>query len=65
MTCAACDQQLLHCHELSIEHADGSTECTEVGCAVPHAQHRFVASCDELLGPCPCAVPAVPYAGAA
>lgn len=42
------------CDELSIAHHDGRTECTEPGCTVPHALHRFEAACDELLGGCPC-----------
>jgi hypothetical protein len=57
MRCHLCTDGLEHCHEVSIEHADGTTECGGDGvCALPHHLHEWQVSCVELDPPCPCLV---------
>jgi hypothetical protein len=55
MTCTACRDHLLHCHEASVEHQDGVSMCLDPGCDVPHLLHVHQLSCTELDGACPCA----------
>ena len=43
------------CDEVSIEHADGTTECLDERCTLPHALHGCHAGCAALIPPCPCA----------
>jgi hypothetical protein len=52
--CSACAADLLHCHDVSIEHADGSTTCFDPGCDVPHHDHEWQLPCSALDPPCPC-----------
>ena len=47
------DSDLLVCSGLSIEHADGSTEC-EHDCGLPHDLHFHVAGCGEFGLVCSC-----------
>jgi hypothetical protein len=55
-TCRDCRDGLLHCHEISLEHADGSTECLGLGaCEVDHTLHAWQLPCSALEPPCPCA----------
>jgi hypothetical protein len=42
------------CPGVSIEHADGTTECMEPTCELPHEFHSFHVACSELHPPCPC-----------
>ncbi len=47
---------LEHCHEVSIVHADGFAECGGDGpCNLPHDLHEWRLTCAELDPPCPCA----------
>lgn len=58
MRCHYCIEGLEHCHEVSIEHADGLAECGGDGrCTLPHHLHDWRISCAELEPPCPCAAP--------
>ena len=52
--CRLCLQDLDHCHDVSIEHADGSTECMDPACRLPHDLHEWQLSCSGLEPPCPC-----------
>jgi hypothetical protein len=42
------------CGEVSIAHADGSTECLDERCTLPHALHGCHADCSAIIPPCPC-----------
>ena len=42
------------CQGVSIEHADGSTECMDYTCDLPHEFHSFHVACTELHPLCPC-----------
>gem|GEM_PF-3095946 len=52
--CGRCLEGIEHCHDVSIEHADGSTECMDPACRVPHEAHDWHLSCTALEPPCPC-----------
>jgi hypothetical protein len=52
--CADCAADLEHCHETSIEHADGFTECLDPACNLHHGLHLWQASCSVLDPPCAC-----------
>jgi hypothetical protein len=52
--CPDCREGFEHCHETSIEHDDGATECTEPACTLPHALHTWQLSCSVFDPPCPC-----------
>jgi hypothetical protein len=52
--CASCRAGLEHCHEVSVEHADGATECFDGDCTVPHWLHEWQVSCSAFDPPCPC-----------
>lgn len=59
MRCHHCIEGLEHCHETSVEHADGTTECTsewagDGPCPLPHHLHDWRLSCAELDPPCRC-----------
>ena len=41
---------LLYDQGVSIEHADGSTECMDHTCDLPHELHSFHVACSELRG---------------
>jgi hypothetical protein len=44
----------LLCTDVSIEHADGSTECMDPGCGLSHHLHDLHLSCSALVPPCQC-----------
>jgi hypothetical protein len=44
---------IYECQGVSIEHADGSTECMDHTCELPHELHSFHIGCGELHPPCP------------
>jgi hypothetical protein len=44
------------CEDVSIEHADGTSECLDAGCTVPHELHRWHAGCSAIMPPCACAL---------
>jgi hypothetical protein len=46
----------LFCTDVSIEHADGSTECMDLGCDLAHHLHDLHLSCSALVPPCPCSL---------
>ena len=48
------DDEILECPGVSVEHADGTTECMEPTCELPHEFHSFHVGCSELHPPCPC-----------
>ena len=48
------DIESYECQGVSIEHADGSTECMDHTCELPHELHSFHIGCSELHPPCPC-----------
>ncbi len=52
--CGLCLDELDHCHDVSIEHADGSTECMDPSCRLGHEAHGWQLSCSGLEPPCPC-----------
>ena len=58
--CASCAADLEHCHDVSIEHADGTTECLADDCRVRHELHDWQLSCAALDPPCPCAAEEFP-----
>jgi hypothetical protein len=58
--CSDCIDDLEHCHDVSLEHADGTTECLADGCAVRHELHDWQVSCAALDPPCPCAAEEAP-----
>lgn len=45
---------IYECQGVSIEHADGFTECMDFTCDLPHELHSFQVACTELTPPCPC-----------
>jgi hypothetical protein len=45
-SCGLCAADVIHCHEVSVEHADGSTA---------HHLHEWQLACDAFAPPCPCA----------
>jgi hypothetical protein len=45
---------IYECQGVSIEHADGSTECMDHTCDLQHELHSFHVACTELYPPCPC-----------
>jgi hypothetical protein len=53
--CADCVSGLEHCHESSIEHADGFTECLDSSCRLDHGLHTWQLSCSVFDPPCACA----------
>jgi hypothetical protein len=52
--CRDCDAGLAHCHEPSIEHADGFTECIDPACALDHCLHEWQLPCSVFDPPCAC-----------
>ncbi|MDX6494906.1 MAG: hypothetical protein QOE17_892 [Gaiellales bacterium] len=44
----------MFCDEVSIEHADGTTECLDPTCPLDHALHGWHADCSALVPPCEC-----------
>jgi hypothetical protein len=52
--CADCANGLDHCHESSIEHADGFTECLDPTCTLDHCLHTWQLSCSVFDPPCAC-----------
>ena len=52
--CRLCIEELDHCHDVSIEHADGSSECIDPTCRLPHDAHEWQLPCSGLEPPCPC-----------
>ncbi|HEY2814484.1 MAG TPA: hypothetical protein VGJ03_13540 [Acidimicrobiales bacterium] len=52
--CTLCTEDLDHCHDVSVEHADGSTECLDSTCRLSHELHEWQLSCAALEPPCPC-----------
>lgn len=54
MECTLCHDDLEHCHDVSIEHADGSTECLAGDCGLPHEVHDWQLPCSAFDPPCPC-----------
>lgn len=48
------DDDLAVCTGLSIEHADGTTECEHADCPLPHELHLHVAGCSEFATACSC-----------
>ena len=53
--CPDCRDDLEHCHEPSIEHSDGLTECLDAACTLAHGLHTWQLSCSVFDPPCPCA----------
>ena len=45
---------IYECQGVSIEHADGSTECMDYTCDLQHELHSFHVACTELHPLCPC-----------
>jgi hypothetical protein len=45
---AALEQRHLHCHEVVVQHLDGSFECAGGRCTVDVRVHRFVVRCAEV-----------------
>jgi len=63
MRCHLCSDDLEHCHEISIEHADGVTECGgDQPCGLAHHLHDWTLGCGELDPPCPCDASSTPEA---
>jgi hypothetical protein len=54
-TCSFCTADLIHCHEVSVEHADGSTARADPWCNLPHHLHDWHLACSAFDPPCPCA----------
>jgi hypothetical protein len=49
MRCYECDNGLACCHETSVLHGDGSTECLgEEPCELRHELHRWTVLCVEV-----------------
>lgn len=63
--CALCAADVIHCHEVSVEHADGATECVDPWCNLPHHLHEWQLACDAIEPPCPCATVDGPLADGA
>jgi hypothetical protein len=55
VTCELCAADVVHCHEVSLEHVDGSTTCIDPWCNLPHHLHEWQLSCAAVDPPCPCA----------
>src|SRR5687767_6877587 len=50
-----CSDSLLHCHDVSLGHADGTTSCLSgPACDVPHAGHLWQLPCDAVDPSCGC-----------
>lgn len=45
---AAPEQRHLHCHEVVLQHLDGTFECAGGACEVDVRVHRFVVACAEV-----------------
>jgi hypothetical protein len=60
-SCRLCRADVIHCHEVSVEHADGSTACADPWCNLPHHLHEWHLACDAFDPPCPCAGADRPY----
>ena len=52
--CLDCHAGFEHCHESSIEHADGFTECLDSTCTLDHGLHVWQLSCTVFDPPCAC-----------
>ncbi len=52
--CPDCHAGFEHCHDVSVEHVDGITECLDPSCTLPHVLHTWQLSCSVLDPPCPC-----------
>jgi hypothetical protein len=59
--CRLCTADVIHCHEVSVEHVDGSTACADPWCNLPHHLHDWQMACDAFSTPCPCAAADLPY----
>jgi hypothetical protein len=57
MRCLTCSDPLLHCHDVSVEHSDGTTSCLGAPrCDTPHAAHEWQLPCASVDPACPCLV---------
>jgi hypothetical protein len=57
MTCAACRDDLAHCHGTLVRHADGTVECTDDGCPGTDAGlHDLRVVCEISDHGCSCLV---------
>lgn len=57
MECAACAQDLDHCHGSLVVHLDGVEECTEPDCVdLDQVRHTLVVDCREVQGGCRCTI---------
>lgn len=55
MACAACSNELDHCHGTLIVHATTEVECTDETCVELDAvRHALVVDCESLTGGCGC-----------
>ena len=62
-TCPECRQDLAHCHGTTIEHYDGSADCSDdPDCQLPGELHLFLIRCAEVG--CDCGLSAVSPADA-
>lgn len=53
--CPDCDVELDHCHDLLVQHADGSVECLgSVECHAEVGRHGWRMTCVEVIGDCGC-----------
>jgi hypothetical protein len=52
--CRDCEAGLAHCHEASIEHVDGFTECLDPMCSLHHGLHEWQLPCSVFDPPCAC-----------
>lgn len=62
MICFECDPafggNLWHCHEASVRHDDGSTEClSDEPCELPHELHDVLLTCADIEPRCHCVAP--------
>lgn len=56
MACAACSDELDHCHGTLIVHATTEVECTDPTCVdLDAVRHALVLDCGSLTGDCGCA----------
>jgi hypothetical protein len=63
MRCHDCDHGLDCCHAVSVEHADGTTECLgDDPCTLAHALHRWAVPCADVDCRCQLAADALPAA---
>lgn len=53
--CVDCGDEVEHCHETLVIHADGVVECLGDDCVGEMDVHVLVLGCDELEPPCRCA----------